>query len=116
MKKFALTLIMIASFAVTAYSQVTLEVTNKTSEELFGLYTSGTEGDLLPNSTLKVNSFATITYPEGYDCEVTVTISYDNDGEEEVAFEFDIDICESSTLEVFDEYYVLDGEKYSYDS
>jgi len=116
MKKFLLSLVMIASFAATAYSQATLKVTNRTSDELYGLYTSGTEGDLLPNSTLAVNTYATITYPAGYDCEVTVSISYNVDGVEDIAFEFLIDICESSTLEVYDDYYVLDGEEYSYDS
>lgn len=116
MKKFLLSLMMITSFAVAAYSQASLKVTNKTSDELYGLYTSGTEGDLLPSSTLPVNSNATITYPEGYDCEVTVSISYNSDGSEEIVFEFVIDICESSTLEVYDDYYVLDGEEYSYDS
>lgn len=114
MKKSFLSILFVFA-AFFAYSQVTVKIINSTSEDLYGLYTSGTEGDLLPADILQAGYEVDIVYPEGYDCDVTVTISYDNDGTEEVAYEFDINICEVSTLDVYDEYYILDGEKYSYD-
>ena len=114
MKKSFLSILFVIT-AFFAYSQTSVKIINSTSDDLYGVYTSGTEGDLLPEDILQAGYEVEIVYPEGYDCEVAVTISYDNDGTEEVAYEFEINICEVSVLDVYDEYYILDGEKFSYD-
>jgi len=115
MKTFILTLIIGLAASTFTMAQTTLTITNKTSADLYGLYTSGTKGDLLPEDLLEVGSEAYITYPEGYDCEVVLQITHDNAGEEEVAFEFELDICQTETLVIYETYYLLNGVKFRYD-
>lgn len=115
MKKLGLTTILVLFIALLSFSQTTITITNKTSEDLYGLYTSGTNGDLLPEDMLEVSTSADITYPEGYDCEVVIQITRDVEGEEEMAYTFELDICEAETLVIYETYYLLNGTKFRYD-
>jgi hypothetical protein len=115
MKNLFLSLSLVLFTSIVSIGQTTITITNNTSEDLYGLYTSGTKGDLLPEDLLEVSNYAYITYPEGYDCEVVIQISRDNEGEEEVAYEFELDICEAKTLVIYETYYLLNDEKFRYD-
>jgi hypothetical protein len=115
MKKLILSTILVLFTVLLSFAQTTISITNKTSEDLYGLYTSGTKGDLLPEDLLEVSTSADITYPEGYDCEVVIQITREGEEGEEIAYEFELDICEAETLVIYETYYLLNGEKHRYD-
>jgi len=116
MKKIMAIVAFVILFASAGFSQTSVSITNYTSVDLYGLYTSGTDGDLLPSSTLTSGSYTTITYPAGYACDVTISVSYyDYDSYSEyIAQTFSVNVCYTSSITLYDEYYVIDGYTYYY--
>jgi len=118
MKKILFIFALVAIVASAGFSQTSVSITNSTSYNLWGLYTSGTDGDLLPTSTLNSGYFTTLTYPSGYDCNVDIYFTYydyNTYTEYTIATFSNIDICDVYSLTLYDSYYELNGNTYYYD-